>query len=198
MNMLKITKELRSILSKPHGILYKGKGINPIKKAVNTRKNCILVCVGDIVTYYALKAKIKPDIVVIDGKSLRKSLNGEIANEIIKNTAEYVTIKAVNPAGHITEDLVEKLFNAVKLAKSTKVKVFIEGEEDLAVMPLVILLPKGSLIIYGQPNEGVVALNVDEEKKILIFNLLEKMEKLNDDVLEKLRRWSNGYHCRER
>jgi len=196
--MLKITKELRSILSKPHGILYKGKGINPIKKAINNRKDGILACVGDIVTYYALKAEIKPDIVVIDGKSLRKSLNGKIGNEIIKYTTEYVTIKAVNPAGHITEDLVEKLFNAVKLAKSTKVKVFIEGEEDLAVMPLVALLPKGSLIIYGQPNEGVVALNVDEEKKILIFNLLEKMEKLNDDVLEKLRRWSNGYHCRER
>jgi len=196
--MLKITEELRVILSKPHGILYKGKGANPIKRAVDTRKNGILVCVGDIVTYYALKAEIKPDIVVIDGKSLRKSLNSKIGNEIMRSTAEYATIRAVNPAGHITEDMVEKLFNAIKLAKNTKVKVFIEGEEDLAVMPLVVLLPKGSLIVYGQPNEGVVALNVDEEKKILIFNLLEKMERLNDDVLEKLRRWSNGYHCGER
>jgi len=196
--MLKITEELRVILSKPHGILYKGKGTDPIKQAVNIRKNGILACVGDIVTYYALKAEIKPDIVVIDGKSLRKSLNGKIANEIMRSTTEYVTIKAVNPAGHITEDMVEKLFNAVKLAKSTKVKVYIEGEEDLAVMPLVTLLPKGSLIIYGQPNEGVVALDVDEEKKVLIFNLLEKMERLNDNVLEKLRRWSNGHHCGER
>ena len=192
--MLRITEELRKILSEPHGVLYEGEGLEPIKNAIcSTERTSILVCVGDIVSYYTLKADFKPDIVVIDGKSVRKTLNSNIASEIEEKTSKYRAIRAVNPAGHITEDLVENLFKAIELAVSgVRVKVFVDGEEDLAVMPLVVMLPKGSLIVYGQPKRGVVALAVDEEKKILISSLLERMEELGGGVLEKLRRWSDG------
>jgi uncharacterized protein (UPF0218 family) len=32
--------------------------------------------------------------------------------------------------------------------------IFVDGEEDLAVIPLVIAAPDGAAILYGQPGKG--------------------------------------------
>ncbi len=191
--MLKLTEELRKILSEPQGKLYEGKGVEPIKRIISEFDFAILACVGDIVSYYTIKSQFKPDIIVVDGKSIRKSLDDSIKSEIEKATSGYASIKADNPAGHITEDLVEKIFQAIELVKSgSRVRIFVCGEEDLAVMPLVIMLPKGSLIVYGQPKRGVVAIAVSREKKAEMFDLIKRMETLGGGTLDKLRRWSDG------
>ena len=39
--------------------------------------------------------------------------------------------------------------------------VLVDGEEDLAVLPLILILPDSSVILYGQPNEGVVFCEVN-------------------------------------
>jgi uncharacterized protein (UPF0218 family) len=38
----------------------------------------------------------------------------------------------------------------------------VDGEEDLAVLPCLLNSPKDAFILYGQPNEGVVLVKVDE------------------------------------
>ncbi len=191
--MLKLTEELRRILAEPQGRLYEGRGVEPVERAISEFEFSILACVGDVVSYYALKSKFKPDIIVIDGKSVRRNLNDSVITEIVRATSGYESIDAENPAGHITEDLVEKIFQAVKLVKSGgKVRVFVRGEEDLAVMPLAIMLPKGSLIVYGQPKRGVVAISVSREKKLEMFDLVSRMERVGGETLDKLRRWSDG------
>jgi len=96
------------------------------------------------------------------------------------------------PAGYIIEDLTEKVFEAVNSAlEGSNVRIYVKGEEDLAVMPLVALLPNGSVILYGQPNEGVVRVDVNDERKVIILSMLERMEK-HGKTLEKIRRWLNG------
>ena len=189
--MLKLTEELRSILAKPQGKLYEGTGTEPISKALSDFDHSLLACVGDVVTYYTLKIT-KPDVVVLDGRSIRKSLDKEIVNEIESETRDYDVLEAENPAGHITEDLVEKIILAIdRVMSGRRVRVFVRGEEDLAVMPLAIVLPKGSLIVYGQPKRGVVAVEVNEDRKYGMFELLNRMEK-SGKTLEKLGRWLNG------
>ncbi|HJK04728.1 MAG TPA: DUF359 domain-containing protein [Methanocorpusculum sp.] len=44
--------------------------------------------------------------------------------------------------------------------RSMPCMILVEGEEDLAVLPLIERLPDGALILYGQPNEGVVVCEV--------------------------------------
>ncbi len=187
--MLKITEEIRAFAKKPFGILFKGEGVDVIKSAV--RKNEFLVCVGDIVSLTTLEAGFKPNIIVFDGRSLRKELSSAVGK--IKDLSRgYFELSAENPAGCITEDLAEKIHCAVNMAiNGYNVRLFVRGEEDLAVMPLVILLPINSVILYGQPNEGVVRVDVNGERKIIILNILERMEKFGR-TLEKLRRWFNG------
>ena len=186
-DMLRLTEEVRTFAKKPFGILFKGD--NAIKKAV--RGDEFLTCVGDIVSLTALKAGFKPKIIVFDGKSIRRPLD-LVADEIRLLSEGYEELKAKNPAGCITEDLTEKILQAINSAlKGKNVRIFVEGEEDLAVMPFVALLPEGSVILYGQPSEGVVRVDVTEERKFIILSMLERMES-HGRTLEKIRRWSDG------
>jgi uncharacterized protein (UPF0218 family) len=38
----------------------------------------------------------------------------------------------------------------------------VEGEEDLAAVPAVIVAPAGASVVYGQPGEGMVLVDADE------------------------------------
>ena len=52
------------------------------------------------------------------------------------------------------------------------VTVLVDGEEDLAVIPLVMAAPIGALVLYGQPHQGVVLRTVNLEAKETARNLL--------------------------
>lgn len=186
--MLKLSEELRSVCAEPHGKLYEGEGADIIEKIEELRECNILTCVGDIVAYYFLKSGIKPHILVIDRRTVRRALEKNIIDEIDFLSTDYEDIPAKNPPGYITLELVKALSKAVDMARNgLKSKVIVDGEEDLAVMPLVRLLPHNSLIIYGQPGRGIVALKVTDEKKILILEFLERMERVNDNGEEVLK-----------
>ena len=188
--MLKLTEEVREFAKRPFGKLYEGEGIEIVRRALESVE--FFACVGDIVSFYTLKAGFKPNIIVYDGKSIRKQLNSSVMDEINYFTNDYSELIAENPAGCITEDLVEKIRKAVDMALAGgRVRLFVKGEEDLSVMPLVALMPEGAVIVYGQPSKGVVRVDVNEEKKVIIFEWLEKMQSFGD-TLKKLRRWANG------
>lgn len=186
--MLKLTDEVRSFAKKPFGHVF-----NDVNLAV--RGNEFLVCVGDIVTITTLKAGFKPNIIVFDGRSLRREIDS--VDEIRCLSIGYDELIAKNPAGCITEDLVECVYRAIRLAlKGRNVRILVEGEEDLAVMPFVALLPSGSVILYGQPNEGVVRVDVNDERKVIILRMFERMESYGM-TLEKVRGWMYEDHRRE-
>ena len=51
----------------------------------------------------------------------------------------------------------------------------VEGEEDLMGFPAVLLAPDDSVMIYGQPDVGIVWVPVSKSNKKLARDLLEKM-----------------------
>jgi len=62
--------------------------------------------------------------------------------------------------------------------------VIVEGEEDLAVIPLALLVAPGSIVIYGQPGEGVVIRRIDEgaredARRLLSFFVSDSGETMN-------------------
>jgi len=86
-----------------------------------------------------------------------------------------------NPAGTITRDLVGALRRAID---SPPALVIVEGEEDLAVIPLALLVAPGSIVIYGQPGEGVVIRRIDEgaredARRLLSFFVSDSGETMN-------------------
>lgn len=116
-----------------------------------------LISVGDQTAKNLVDNDIIPDLGIIDGRIQRKDHNHTII------TAENI-LDAENPAGTITKDLWETIEFAINTTLNDKEKRFIvvKGEEDLAVLPCILLAPAETVILYGQPNEGLVFVNVSD------------------------------------
>ena len=122
---------------------------------------------GDFVSYHILAADIQPDIVVVDHRIMRKTIDP------IEFEREYV--QASNPPGSITAEAQTVLLNAVKGCRH--LAVIVDGEEDLLVLPLMVFMPTGSVIIYGQPGEGMVVITITEERRSWAKDFMEKMHR---------------------
>ncbi|ADP77240.1 Protein of unknown function DUF359 [Methanothermus fervidus DSM 2088] len=148
--MLILPKKLRKKLKKPFGKLYKS--IDDIKNFPPNEYK--IISVGDETTKNLVDRGIYPDVAIIDRKIQRKKSYYRI---------EYKSkiLNVSNPPGTITESLM----NAIKKALKSKEKTIINvsGEEDLAVLPAILFSSK-ALILYGQPNEGVVVVDADKSK----------------------------------
>ncbi|MFQ6072012.1 MAG: GTP-dependent dephospho-CoA kinase family protein [Methanosarcinales archaeon] len=160
--MWKIPPELRNKLKKPIGILYSD--IKEVIDAINANKteNSKLIAVGDIITYNLIKHNILPDICIVDGMTKRVP----VTNEIMSRTdhPSFKVISVNNPAGTITKQLVRAIDKALKC--NQKIKIFVHGEEDLAALPAIWLAPINTIVVYGQPNEGVVLFQSTNYKKL--------------------------------
>ena len=55
----------------------------------------------------------------------------------------------------------------------------VDGEEDLLTIVAVLLAPYGSMVMYGQPKQGVVVLEVKEEVKKRFREIIGRMKKVN-------------------
>ena len=153
--MFKIDENSIDEFKKPLGKLYVKfeDAIPKIKEA------SFLISVGDQTTKNLLDNDLYPDLGIIDNRIQRKDHNHDIIR------TENI-LKADNPAGTITKNLWETIESAISLILEDKENRIIEvsGEEDLAVLPCLLVAPEDAVILYGQPNEGLVFVNVSEGK----------------------------------
>jgi hypothetical protein len=56
--------------------------------------------------------------------------------------------------------------------------VEVDGEEDLLAVVTVLAAPAGSIVVYGQPNKGVVIVTVTETTKANAAKILGQMERV--------------------
>lgn len=162
MRDINVPDEFRSIFKKPFGEIYKGKGLKPAEKLKDKLKGKKVIVVGDVTLKNVLAAGIKPNLAVVDLKTKRNI-------EAIANLGENV-IKAKNPPGMITQELWDKVHEAV--CKDGSV-ILVDGEEDLAVLPCIIEADWDTVVLYGQPDEGIVFVDVTEDKKMEASILLK-------------------------
>ncbi len=130
-----------------------------------------LVTIGDVVTANILDSRIRPDLAVVDLIAMRSETSRELRDKISKFKVREIRVK--NPPGLITPEL-WKIFEKLKLPA----KIIVEGEEDLATLPAVLSLPLGTVVVYGQPKEGLVAVEITAEKKLEFADILKKFEKI--------------------
>jgi hypothetical protein len=155
--MLTLKEEHRKLFQEPFGELHSS--IDEIRSLIAGKT---IYAVGDVVTHNLQKAGIIPAITVVDGFTMRSPCSR--MPELPVNC-----LRVKNPAGSITDELVRALEKAIRNTPST---IFVDGEEDLAVIPLVLAAPEGSIVLYGQPNEGVVLRVVNREAKETAQRLL--------------------------
>lgn len=160
--------EGRSGLKSPKGDVYDLKDGPPEKRVVERIEDespKIVIAVGDVTTATVLEEGYTPQVMIVDGITKR----GQYEREF-KADNEYLIY---NPAAVIYPEAWSTIDTAIHNEKSTLVTV--DGEEDLLGFPAVLLAPDDSVIIYGQPDVGIVWVPVTPENKKLACELLEQM-----------------------
>lgn len=154
--MFRLDENLIGEFKAPLGKLYP-----EFEDAISLIKEAnFLISVGDQTTKNLVDIDLIPDLGIIDHRIQRKDHNYDIIR------TENI-LEADNPAGTITENLWETIEEAISLTlkDSEKRIIVVEGEEDLAVLPCLLIAPEDAVILYGQPNEGLVFVNVCEGKE---------------------------------
>jgi len=59
---------------------------------------------------------------------------------------------------------------------TSPVRLIVNGEEDLLVLPVCIHAPENSVVLYGQPNQGLVLVQITTEIRNKAQTLLELMK----------------------
>jgi len=153
---LKLPQNKRHFLKNPLGSLFEGS--DSAFDYLNSIDYEWLVTVGDFTTADFLNSGFEIDILIVDFLIERAPAKEDKKDVIEKYSAPSVEVE--NPRGCITEELWNVLTDV-----DCPLKVYVDGEEDLATLPAVLLSPPDSIVAYGQPGEGVVLVEVDESKK---------------------------------
>jgi len=172
--VLILNPELRSQFKNPIGVLYPSldEAYDFIKSKYPDE---LLISVGDVTTQNLQKSDLVPHLGIIDNVIEREPVTGKPVDFAIY---DYVTLNVKNPPGTITDELEDAIKKAYNLIKGGfRVIIQVEGEEDLATIPCILMAPPGSLVLYGQPGEGLVVCEVDKVKA--------EVKKLKDKLEER-------------
>ena len=172
-------ESLRPKLQEPLGKIFKE--VHQVIKFIKSIKPIQIIAVGDIITDSLLKAGIDPDVKVIDFKTRRK----EIKRDTLIKDSLYKDCLYLNNPGTINLKTAEKLRQMIQkrsvLVSESTFKVgpygswlIVDGEEDLLTLPAILFAPLNSLVLYGHWQYGIIAVEVDEEIKEKVREIIKK------------------------
>lgn len=161
METLYLPKDLRPELRKVWGIPIFGtekEVAQEYARIVKKEGFGKVITVGDYCS-----ATLPSDVKIFDGKVKRQKTTFNIPHELT----------CVNPAGTIRAEAWPTIKQAIKELKN----IFVKGEEDLLVIPTVLLSKKGDAVIYGFPNKGVCLIKISTESQKAFKGLLAQFER---------------------
>jgi uncharacterized protein (UPF0218 family) len=175
-----LTSEDIGTLRKPFGTLLVDKDITKQKIKSFLKNAKTVVSVGDATTDRLVSFGILPDLSVIDGKERRLRRGTTITRTSYHLSSSFPQryykireLRCLNPPGSISKEAISVLQDALRI--SEPVTVIVEGEEDMLALPIFTLVPNNSVVMYGQPLEGIVLVKINAK-------IREKAKELMDRI----------------
>ena len=164
---MKLPDSLRDQLKIPLGILLPIGQDNKENIKKHLSDNSYIITVGDRTTEKMIDFDLIPSLQIIDGLEKRQK------REFPKlGNASELTID--NPPAEITLQSIEIIKKAFTM--NSPVRLTVNGEEDLLVLPVCIHAPENSVVLYGQPNQGLVCVQITTEIRNKAQALLDLMK----------------------
>jgi len=164
---LKLPDDLRDQLKNPLGNLIKNNDLNKENILKKISAEAIIITVGDRTTENMLQLGLKPQIQIIDCLEKRNKRIAPVDDTV--NTKLFCR----NPPGEITEESIQVIKKA--FSSEPPVRIVVDGEEDLLVVPVCISAPENSIVMYGQPSEGLVIIQITPEIRAKVQKILDAM-----------------------
>ncbi|SRR5713101_2364161 len=155
-------------LKEPFGKLLPGdpsKTIPELNSIISRTHPRKVVTVGDVVSRETLAVAIRVDLRILDHQSMRKPTASF-------NLKARTTYHVRNPAGVITLESWETIKRAMKDEEAV---ILVDGEEDLLALPCIVESPSNSLVLYGQPSQGMVVVETTSTAKNEATMILGRM-----------------------
>lgn len=116
-----------------------------------------------------------PDLSIVDGKERRtKTVRFIIASLTSnKDRKKLSHMRCSNKPGSISKMAIMTIKDALK--GHFPVRIFVSGEEDMLALPLFVMAPDGSVVIYGQPLRGIVIVRINEDIRQKAQNIIYKI-----------------------
>lgn len=165
---LVLPEDLRQELKEPFGELIRE---GDFKSDLNLSN---AITVGDATTKKFNESSPKPNLSVVDFRIARQEIFSSFSELGFLGGEKVITVN--NPSGHITADLFSAIAKIFESDFENRIILRVIGEEDLAVLPLILSAPLNSVIFYGQPGEGLVKVLVSESIKNKAYNLVSKLK----------------------
>ena len=164
---MQLPDDLRDQLKNPLGNLISDNDPNKENIIKKISAESTIITVGDRTTENMLQLGLKPQVQIIDGLEKR---NQRI---VLTDDTVNTNLSCKNPPGEITEESIQVIQKAFSC--EPPVRITVDGEEDLLVIPVCIHAPENSIVMYGQPNEGLVIIRVTPEIKAKVQKILDSM-----------------------
>jgi len=164
---LQLPDDLRDQLKTPLGNLISDNDPNKENIIKKISAESVIITVGDRTTENMLQLGLKPQIQFID--CLEKRSECAVPADDTINTKLFCK----NPPGEITEESIQVIQKA--FSSEPPVRITVDGEEDLLVIPACIFAPENSVVMYGQPNEGLVIVAITPEIRAKVQKILDAM-----------------------
>ena len=126
-----------------------------------------VITIGDRTTEKMIDFGLIPSLQIIDGLEKREKREPPKLHNATELTVD-------NPAAEITPQSIVMIKKAFTL--QSPVRLFVNGEEDLLVLPVCIHAPENAVVLYGQPNQGLVIVRITPEIRNKVQGLLDLME----------------------
>lgn len=165
---MKLDPTKLDLFKEPFGALIRNNDVTKDQILDILNKAQKVITVGDTTTEKFVGFGYLPDVSVIDGKEKR----------VVKTSVcDYPVDKVLhleNKPGELSEHVIGEIKKLIStIDGDSKIRIIIDGEEDLVALPFLIYSQDDWMICYGQPNEGLVIVKVNEESRKraeLIFN----------------------------
>lgn len=167
---LKLPEEHRKQLTEPFGEL-----IGDFSKWIQTHTLVAekLITVGDVITKSCNDARLGQKVSIIDFLTQRQQAFTTIRELGFTGNEKIFSIP--NAPSHIMPEafrVARQIFSPFQIQE--RIIVQVSGEEDLVVLPFLLAAPLGFVILYGQPKQGVVYIEVTEAMKEKAYTIVDK------------------------
>lgn len=165
---MKLPNSLREQLKVPLGVLLPEIQADKPNIKKHLSENSYIITVGDRTTEKMIEYDLIPSLQIIDNLEKREK------KESLKLTNNTIELSVDNPAAEITLQSIDVIKRAFTM--QPPVRLCVNGEEDLLVLPVCIHAPENAIVLYGQPNEGLVIVKITPEIRNKAQTLLDLME----------------------
>ena len=160
-----LPEDLRDSLKKPIGVLLKDSDTTKENILKNIPSGSFIISVGDATTEKLIRYSITPSLQIVDGLEKRSKRE-------LPSSSPKISFSVVNPPAEITAESIDIIKKALQ---SPPARITVIGEEDLLVLPVCVFAPENSVVLYGQPNEGLVIVKVDSEIRNKAQSIMNSM-----------------------